>query len=182
MTSFDASFSYGEYEGVLRKLIHLFKYDRIAPLASALAPMLSRALPREAVFDVIAPMPLHWFRQWRRGFNQSELLAHVLARRTGIPVVRALRRKRSTPPQAGLTRAERRLNVAGAFEVRKRETVEGKHVLLIDDVMTTGATASACAAALKRAGARRVSVLTLARVDRRNGFAGLGGAVASVSA
>jgi predicted amidophosphoribosyltransferase len=93
-----------------------------------------------------------------------------------------LRRKKSTPPQAGLTRAERRVNVETAFEVRAPKAVEGKHVLLVDDIMTTGATASACAAVLKRAGARRVSVLTLARVDRRKGSIGLSDATPEESA
>jgi ComF family protein len=112
-------------------------------------------------------MPLHWRKRLERGFNQSELLAKVLSKRTGIPVVNALRRRKSTTPQAGLTRAQRRTNVAGAFEADQRERIDGRHVLLIDDVLTTGATASACAAVLKRAGARRVTVLTLARADRR---------------
>jgi ComF family protein len=176
LTEFDAAFSYGEYEGTLRKLIHLFKYAGVSPLAPELGKLLSRALPRDLSVDVIVPMPLHWRRRWQRGFNQSDLLAKAIAGRIGLPVARAVRRKRATPAQAGLTRAERRGNVAGAFAVRKRAAVEGKHVLLIDDVLTTGATASACAAALKRAGARRVSVLTLARVDRRKGFAGLSAA------
>jgi predicted amidophosphoribosyltransferase len=83
-----------------------------------------------------------------------------------------MRRRKPTPPQAGLTGAERRTNVAGAFEVKKRDPVRGRHVLLIDDVLTTGATAGACAAVLKRAGAARVTVLTVARVDRRAGFPG----------
>jgi ComF family protein len=173
LTGFDAAFSYGEYEGTLRKLIHVFKYEGVAPLASRLGGLLSRAVPREAGFDVIVPMPLHWVRRWRRGFNQSELLASELSRRTGVPLARALRRKRATQSQAGLTRAERRQNVAGAFDISRRAGVHGKHVLLIDDVLTTGASASACAAVLKRSGARRVSVLTLARVDRRKGFVGL---------
>jgi ComF family protein len=169
LSGFDAAFSYGEYDGVLRKLIHLFKYGRVYPLAPRLGALLSRALPRTATFDVIVPMPLHWRRRWQRGFNQSELLAKVLSRRTGLPVVRAVSRRKSTPPQAGLTSAERRVNVSGAFKVGKKEQVQGRHVLLIDDVLTTGATAGACSAALKRAGAARVTVLTLARVDRRRG-------------
>jgi ComF family protein len=176
LNGFDAVFSFGEYEGILRKLIHLFKYHGVAPLAPRLGRFLSGALPRDMTFDVIVPMPLHWMRRWQRGFNQSELLARDLQRRTGIPWVRAIKRKRATPAQAGLTRAERRDNVAGAFEVRKQAAIRGKHVLLVDDVITTGATASACASILKRAGARRVSVLTLARVDRRKGFSGLGAA------
>jgi ComF family protein len=127
-------------------------------------------------------MPLHWIRRWRRGFNQAELLARALQKRTGIPVSRALRRQKRTPPQAGLSRAERRVNVETAFDVRAPKTIEGKHVLLVDDIMTTGATASACAAVLKRAGARRVSVLTLARVDRRKGSIGLSDALPEESA
>jgi ComF family protein len=113
-------------------------------------------------------VPLHWRRRLQRGFNQSALLAGAVARRYGIPVRSALRRTRATPTQAGLTHAGRRSNVAGAFRVARPETVAGRRVLLVDDVMTTGATASACAAALKRAGARYVALLTLARVDRRN--------------
>lgn len=171
MTAFDAVLSFGEYEGVLRKLIHLFKYSRISPLAPRLGALMSRALPRDARFDLLVPMPLHWRRRWRRGFNQSELLARALSQRTGIPVVNAVRRRKSTPAQAGLTGAQRRVNVTGAFAVKKREFVEGRNVLLVDDVLTTGATANACAAALKRAGAGRVTVLTLARVDRRKAVA-----------
>jgi ComF family protein len=172
LAGFDAAISYGEYSGALRQLIHLFKYAKVSTLADEFGTLLSRALPREQRFDVLVPMPLHWMRRWHRGFNQSELLARALSRRTGIPVSNAMRRRRSTPPQAGLTNAERRTNVAGAFAVRSRKAVEGKHVLLIDDVLTTGATASACASVLKRAGAKRVSVLTLARVDRRKTLPG----------
>lgn len=132
--------------------------------------MLEEALPREEQFDVIVPMPLHWRKRLQRGFNQAELLAKVVSRRSGVGITNALRRRKQTDPQAGLTRSQRRTNVAGAFEVSRREQVEGRHVLLIDDVLTTGATAGACAAALKRAGARRVTLLTLARADRRKSF------------
>ncbi len=115
----------------------------------------------------MTPLPLDWRRRWARGFNQSELLAREVARRWGAPLARPVRRTRATAPQAGLTRAERRVNVGGAFAVRRPEAVRGLRVLLIDDVLTTGATASACAGALKRAGARSVTILTLARADRR---------------
>ena len=171
LTGFDAVYSYGEYEGSLRKLIHVYKYEGVSPLAKRLGPYLSRALPREQRFDVVVPMPLHWRKRLERGFNQSELLANFVAARIGAPTVNALRRRKATSPQAGLTKAQRRTNVAGAFEIRRKREIEGRHVLLIDDVFTTGATASACAAVLKRAGARRVSVLTLARADRRKSFA-----------
>lgn len=167
LTGFDAAYAFGGYEGVLRQLIHLFKYDGIRTLAGPLAGFMLSALPRQERFDALVPMPLHWRRRWQRGFNQAKLLAAALSRRTGIPVVEAVRRRRATPPQAGLSNAERRRNVAGAFAVRRRVRLEGRRLLLIDDVFTTGATAGACAAALKRAGAERVSVLTLARADRR---------------
>lgn len=172
MSGFDRAWSWGEYEGPLRQLIHLYKYKGLFPLAKPLGVMMARALPRGEPLDVIVPMPLHWQRRWHRGFNQSELLARVIGQRTGLPVANAVGRRKSTTPQAGLTSAKRRLNVAGAFDVRKKHLVAGRSVLLVDDVFTTGATAGACAAALRRAGAERVSVLTLARVDRRKGSAG----------
>jgi ComF family protein len=167
MQGFDAAFSYGVYEGGLRQLIQLLKYGGIRTLAGPLAEWLSAALPRGQRFDFIAPMPIHWRRRWTRGFNQSELLARALSRRTGIPVRDVVRKRKATPPQAGLTAPQRRANVASVFETRKREAVAGRRILLVDDVLTTGATASACARALKRAGAASVTVLTVARADRR---------------
>jgi ComF family protein len=164
---FDAAYCFGTYEGTLLELIHLFKYGRMKPLARTLSANLALALPRDEKFDVVVPMPLHWRRKWQRGFNQAELLARPTARRCGIPVTNAVRRIRSTSAQAGLSNAQRRENVAGAFRIRNRRAIEGRRVLLIDDVMTTGATASACALALKRGGAASVTLLALARVDRR---------------
>jgi len=137
------------------------------PLARPLAAFLVRALAVDAQYDAVVPVPLHWRKRWSRGFNQSELLARLIARKRGIPVWNALRRKRATAIQAGLANAGRRRNVAGAFAVRGGHALAGKRILLIDDVMTTGATAGACASALKRGGAGSVSLLTLARVDRR---------------
>jgi ComF family protein len=146
----------------------LYKYARIEPLARPLGDLLMAALPRDERFDAVAPVPLHWLRQWRRGFNQSELLAREIARRSGLPLLRALRRVRSTPAQAGLSNTARRQNVAAAFQCsRSAKPAEGRRILLVDDVMTTGATASACALALKRGGASRVGILTVARADRR---------------
>jgi len=112
-------------------------------------------------------MPLHWRKRWQRGFNQSELLAREIGRRSNVPVKNELRRVRFTSAQAGLTNAKRRLNVSGAFRSKKKHSLAGKRVLLVDDVMTTGASAASCARALKLAGAGQVTVLTLARVDRR---------------
>jgi ComF family protein len=169
MRGFDAAYAFGAYEGTLRELIHLFKYKRIRTLARPLAEHLLSACPREQRFDAIVPMPLHWFRRWQRGFNQAGLLARLVSRRCGIPVVKAVRRTRATPPQAGLTSARRRTNVRGAFSPARAASLRGMRLLLVDDVMTTGATAGACARALKDAGASYVAVLALARADRRFG-------------
>jgi len=163
--AFDEVFCYGAYEGTLRKLIHLFKYSGMRGLAQPLGGMLANALPRARQFDAVTAVPLHWRKRWVRGYNQSQLLGRVIARRRRIPLIRALRRVSATRVQAGLSNAQRRQNVAGAFAARRR--VAGMRILLIDDVMTTGATAGACARALKKAGARSVSLLALARVDRR---------------
>lgn len=170
LRGFDAAYCFGSYEGVLRQLIHLYKYGRVKTLAGTLGGLLVRALPRDEQFDMVVPVPLHWRRRWSRGFNQSALLARGLARRTGFPYLAALRRTRSTAAQAGLSNTMRRKNVASAFQVRRggfAGKVSGRRILLIDDVMTTGATAAACANALRRAGATRVALLTVARVDRR---------------
>ena len=129
--------------------------------------MLARGLPRDERFDAILPVPMHWWRRWKRGFNQSELLAAAISRSTAAPVLRELVRRRRTPPQAGLSLEARQDNVKESFRVRRRERVKGKRILLVDDVMTTGSTATACAVALKKAGAASVVLLTLARVDRR---------------
>ena len=168
LRGFDAAYCFGSYEGVLRELIHLFKYGKITTLDRPLCDFLTAALPRNERVDAIVPVPLHWWRKWQRGFNQSELLGRALSKRTGVPVIAALRRSRPTAVQAGLSNTDRRRNVRGAFRGRHAANqLQGKHVLLIDDVMTTGSTAAACASALKRAGAARVALLTLARVDRR---------------
>ena len=119
--------------------------------------------------DMLIPVPLHYSRLAARGFNQSGWLAQAIGRLTGVPVqVDLLRRKRRTPSQGGLTARARRRNVAGAFEVRQRHKagLAGRTIVLVDDVLTTGATLSVCTSALKRAGAARVYVLVLARVVR----------------
>ncbi len=171
LRGFDYAASFGIYEGSLRSLIHLFKYTGMKPLARLLAGYLDRAMSMEEHFDAVVPVPLHWRKQWHRGFNQAELLARQVARHRGVPMLNALRRRRATASQAGLASAGRRRNVEGAFAVKRgadwTARLAGGKILLIDDVMTTGATAGACAAALKRAGAKSVSLLTLARVDRR---------------
>src|ERR1051326_6265526 len=111
LRAFDAVYSYGSYEGTLRHLVHLFKYRGVRPLARTFRPWLTGALPRDAAFDVIVPMPLHWFKQWQRGFNQAELLAAEVGKKWNVPVRKLVRRQRTTAPQAGLTNAKRRANV-----------------------------------------------------------------------
>ncbi len=167
LAGYDTVYTFGSYEETLRELIHLFKYQKMRPLARPLGALLARAIPREQRFDLIIPMPLHWRKRWSRGFNQSELLAKEIARRWGVPVAKAVRRVKATAPQAGLTHAKRRINMQAAFAIRKGTDLRGLRVLLIDDVVTTGATASACAKVLKRAGAGHVAVAAVARTDRR---------------
>jgi ComF family protein len=170
LRGFDAAYSFGFYEDELRELIHVFKYGRVQTLAKPLGRLIASALPREQSFDLIVPMPLYWRKRWQRGFNQAALLAREIGRRTHIPVGNALRRVKDTAAQAGLTNAKRRLNVSGAFRAKRNAALNGKRVLLIDDVMTTGATAASCARALRMAGASDVTLLTLARADRRINF------------
>ena len=164
---FDAAYSFGAYEGVLRQWIHLYKYGRVKSMSKPLAALLARALPAGEEWDAVVPIPLHWRRRWSRGFNQADLLARAVARRLGVPVLPALRRVRHTPTQTGLSQSGRRRNVAAAFAIRNAASAAGKRILLLDDVMTTGSTAAACAGVLRRAGASRIVLLTVARADRR---------------
>ncbi len=134
-----------------------------------LGRFLRAGLPPEAEFDCLVPTPLHWTKRITRGFNQSALLAAQIGRATGLPVVNALRKVKRTPAQSSLRGTQRRLNVRDAFSVGRPELVRNQKILLVDDVLTTGATANACATALKGAGANYVAVLALARADRRVG-------------
>lgn len=166
--TFDRARAVMRYGDVGRRLVVGLKFADRTHLAPALGAWLARAgADLIETADLVVPVPLHRRRLISRRFNQSALLAHCLARQTGLIVATdALRRRRSTGSQAGLTRAQRRTNVAGAFEVagRRRPEIKGRRVLLIDDVLTTGATVDACAATLRRAGADHIDVLTLARV------------------
>ena len=155
LNGFDEVYSFGAYEGALRKLIHLFKFEGVRTLQRPLGGFLAQALPREASFDAVVPMPLHWRRRWQRGFNQSELLAREIARRWNVPVscswcaARRPPRRRLDLPARSAARTCR-----GLLQVKQAATrLNGMRILLVDDVLTTGATASACARRLKRAGA-----------------------------
>lgn len=156
------------YGGPMRDLLLRFKHaDRLD-----LAPSLARLMVQAggdclAGADALVPVPLHWRRRLMRRYNQAAELARGIARLSGVPQWSdVLARGRATPPQGRLGRLARLRNVTGAFKVppAARARVAGRHLVLIDDVMTTGATAFACARALKAAGAARVDVLTVARV------------------
>jgi ComF family protein len=167
---FDLVCSFGIYEGSLRRLIHLLKYERMLPLARPLAGKLLPVVSRFGPIDWIVPVPLYWTRHWRRGFNQSAVLAKHLAMRNNVAFrPRALRRIRRTEAQAGLSDVERVANVRGAFAAQAH-SLKGRRVLLVDDVMTTGATLAAAATALRAAGASYVGALTLARAIRQTRF------------
>jgi ComF family protein len=159
------------YGDVVRGLVHLLKYGDRLDLVQALGRWMMRAgseLLADA--DQLVPVPLHWTRLWQRRFNQSSALAHAIAKASGVPAAdHLLARTRASPPQFSLARKERAQNVQGAFEVPKRARihVKGKKLVLVDDVLTTGATVDACTKALLRAGAARVDVLVLARVVDR---------------
>jgi ComF family protein len=150
----------------LAAMIRRHKYGLDQSLDRALAEFLGPELPYSPEeVDLVIPVPLHRHRLWWRGFNQGALLASAVARRLGRPLdLGSLVRYRPTTPQTSQSHDARRRNVRGAFRVRRPGRIEKKRVLLVDDVMTTGATADECARALAAAGARRIVVLTLARV------------------
>jgi ComF family protein len=171
---YDRARAVARYSAAMRELVQSFKYrDRQEGLplfgkwlAKAGAELLADA-------DLIVPVPLYVTRLWWRRFNQSALLAQSVARVTGVPLdYFVLRRGRRTLSQVGLTADQRRRNVAGAFKVNpaRRLLVKGRNIVVVDDVITTSATAEACARVLKRAGAARVDVLALARAVEPTAF------------
>ncbi len=164
--SFDAMHAAVAYGPIASALALKLKYGRRPGIADTMAAQMRRHLPAEGEW-LLVPVPLHRWRIWRRGYNQSALMARAVARRTGHSLaLDMLVRTRSTPPLRGLGRDRRAKAVRGAFAVRDKAVVAGKPVLLIDDVYTTGATVNACAKALRRAGATRIEILCWARVVR----------------
>ncbi len=149
----------------LNSVLQKYKYSRDVWLARPLGALLVERSPFAVdTYDVMMPVPLHVQRLRWRGFNQAQLLARPLARAAGVPLdARALQRVRPTRPQVELGEKERRQNVAGAFRVARPHQVDGRRILLVDDVYTTGATVDECSRVLRHAGAVSVDVLVLAR-------------------
>ena len=181
---FERAVAYGPYQDRMKAAIHALKYDRLHPAADGLGRMLAMAIAQladEASSEMlVVPVPLHRSKYADRGFNQARSLAVAAldALRKSHPEWRltlassTLMRLRATTSQAGLTPRQRRLNVRGAFTVSNPAAVDSKHILLIDDILTTGATARAASLALTRAGAASVWVATLARAGRIYGRRG----------
>jgi competence protein ComFC len=164
---FDAAVAAYRGRGIVRDVIHEFKYNRQIHLRHLVARWLRAALDDERLrgqqFHVVVPVPLHPARQRERGFNQATLLAQLLSAHAAIPCRPLLKRIRYTTTQTALDRSERMENLHNAFRLRKNADVRGLRMLLIDDVLTTGSTLSECARVLKRAGAKSVHAATAAR-------------------
>lgn len=158
--------SAGLHQGSLRRAVLALKYQGRESLAVPLGDFLASAwtgFPEFSSVEALVPIPLHFIRRHARGFNQAERLARRLSLVAQVPLAEVLARPRWTKPQAGLDRAHRLRNMNDVFRVLNPSAVTGRHLLLIDDVCTTGATLDACAQILRAAGARRVDALVLAR-------------------
>jgi len=159
-----AAVAYGE---IARSLALRLKYGRKTALAATMARFMAVHLGNYAPGSIMMPVPLHRWRLWGRGFNQAVLIARALAEMKGLSVdCQALVRTRATPPLKAMSLAQRRRTVSGAFALAAGREVKGQTIILVDDVLTTGSTASACARMLKRAGAERVELISWARVVR----------------
>ena len=170
---FDHAYALGNYADDLREAIIRLKHPNEDALSTALAETLCErylAVWQDAGFDIVVPVPMHWWRRVRQGHNGPELTAASVARRLAIrDYPRLLKRRRLTKPQAGLSHPQRQDNVRNAFAVRAGYRVDGARVLLNDDILTSGATCSEAARTLKRAGAQRVDVAIFGRAQREGG-------------
>ena len=165
--AFDAAVSAYRSRGVVRFIILQFKYNRQLHLRHPIADWLLEAMNdvrlRAREFDLVVAVPLHPARLRHRGFDQAELLARILALKIKLPLCPALKRVRYTTTQTAFDRAERIANLRGAFRLRKKISVRGLRVLLVDDILTTGSTLGECARVLREAGAQSIYALTAAR-------------------
>ncbi len=156
------------YDGTIQKLVHMFKYRGYSHLGGILAVRLAEVLQCIDMgrFQTIIPVPLHRLRYRERGYNQADIIARTLGKRLRVPVdPKVLKRVRYTQPQAKMDKAERAVNLKGAFAVKKNNGLKDAAVLLVDDVFTTGSTLNEAAKAIKQAGAADITAVTLARVE-----------------
>ena len=172
---FEKACAHGSYDGELRDLIHLLKYEQVTPAATVLGGILAQAIAKLGILPavLVIPVPLHSSKRRQRRFNQAELIARAALQRTTMPgaelATNLLVRQRATVSQIGLTRPQRAENIRGAFRVEHPEKIAGRSILLVDDVLTTGTTASECARVLRKAGAGKVWVATVARTLKHSG-------------
>ncbi len=172
---FEKACAYGSYDGELRELTHLLKYEQVTPAAGVLGGMLSGAIAKLEISRpvLVIPVPLHSSKRRQRRFNQAELISRAALKRMAVPgaelATNLLVRQRATVSQIGLTRPQRAENIRGAFRVLHPERIAGRSILLVDDVLTTGTTASECARVLRKAGAEKVWVATAARTLKYSG-------------
>lgn len=152
--------AWGRYSGTLERVLHALKFERHDFLDGQLAALLDETL-RDRDFDVIVPVPMHWLRVRRRGYNQAELIARALSKRIAIPTELLLRKKHGGAPQSTLARDARARNVRGVFVASHR--AKGKRILIVDDICTTGETLRACARSLLREEASRVCAIAIAK-------------------
>jgi len=164
---FDSAISAYSARGIIREFVHRFKYERQFYLRHVLADWMAAGLEDQRIecqqVDALVPVPLHPTRERERQFNQAEVLARLLEVRSGIPVLDSLTRTRYTTTQTRLDRDQRMENLRGAFSVPHSRDVIGRHLLLIDDIFTTGSTVEECSRVLRQSGAASVRVLTVAR-------------------
>jgi ComF family protein len=164
---FDRAYACAPYEGKMKELLHAYKFGGRKYLANFFIKLMARFVENylnKTDYEAILPVPVDAEKKRERGFNQSGLISAALARRLALSHLSGnLRRSRSSSPQSLLPREDRRSNIAGCFSVKDATAIKGKQLLLVDDILTTGYTASEAAHALKRAGARSVTVLACAR-------------------
>jgi len=164
---FDQARAWAKFEEPMVQIIHQFKYQRGFYFANWMIDSLFKLYLQEfssQKFDLLIPIPLHWKRLLQRGYNQTLILAQPLSKKLKIPLsTTILQKTRNTHPQVRLSSAQRKENLKKSFQLKKPESVEGKNILLIDDVITSGATANEAGKILKQAGANKVCILALAR-------------------
>ncbi len=163
---FEKSFFVSDNTEPIRTLIHQFKYKKQICLATPLGSLLTNLLHQETIceIDLVVPVPLHWKKKQERGFNQSELMAKKICKKLSIPIsTNNLYRIKNTLSQTQLSHLQRQKNVKGAFNVKNPEKFFQKNILLVDDVLTTGMTASECAKSLENIGTNKVFLIALAR-------------------